>query len=291
MLTWIAMLALAGALAAVPAPPVPEIPLYDEPPKGWERATQVEVSEASADGPHVVRNVTRPTLTVVLPDAGRATGAGVLVIPGGGFFALAFDDQGLEVARWLASQGLTAFVLKYRVEATPPDRKALAARMQALMGALAADPDGVLPGEATAEDDARAAFALLLRRAAEFGVDPHRVGVLGFSAGAFMAIDLATAPTARPAFVGDLYAPVRRSVRVPPGAPPMFSAFAADDPLFGQATTQSFARWRQAHAPVELHVYETGGHGFGMRAQGAASDGWMDDFRLWLAAHGWTRNP
>ena len=290
MPTWSSALAMGAVLGGCqPDHPAREISLYDVPPRAWETPSRVETADASPDGPRVVRNVTQPTLTVVLPLAGTASGVGVLVIPGGGFFALAIDDQGLDVAHWLASWGITAFVLKYRLEAAT-DRKSMQTHMQQLMGALAADPNGLLPGEATADLDAHAAFALLRKRAAEFGVDPSRLGVIGFSAGAFMAIDLAAAPGVRPAFIGDLYAPVRSGVRVPEGAPPMFTAFAADDPLFAKVVTASFDRWRQAGAPAELHVYEAGGHGFGMRPQGKPSDGWTGDLYRWLVFHGWVKS-
>jgi acetyl esterase/lipase len=231
----------------------------------------------------------RPTITAVLPDSAKATGTAVLVIPGGGFFALAIDEQGLDVARWLADRGAAAFVLKYRVEPTSAERKALQQRMTILTQAVKANPDGILRGERTADEDARAAFTLLIHRAAEFGVDPTRLGVLGFSSGGFMAIDLATGPKPRPAFVGDLYAPVRRWVHVPDGAPPMFTAMAADDALFGKNPAQSFEMWRDAHAAVELHIYETGGHGFGMSPQGTTSDEWIVDFYRWLGTRGWVQ--
>jgi acetyl esterase/lipase len=236
----------------------------------------------------MLRNVTAPTLTAYLPEADKATGVGVLVMPGGGFAALSIDQEGTEVARWLAERGIAAFVLKYRVEATDPDRAVFfAAFMKKLAGG--GDPRAMLPGEAEATADGRAALAMIQHDAARYGLDRQRIGVLGFSAGGFMALSLGVDPALHPAFVGDLYAPVRPGMTVPAGAPPLFTAVAADDPLFGKVTTASFEAWRAAHAPAELHVYARGGHGFGTRKQGTTSDSWLDDFYRWLGSIGMTR--
>jgi len=285
----LAGLFIGGWAAAALASPAPQThPLYGTPPAGWEHTGRAEISEGwPPDNHRMLRNVTAPTLTAYLPDADKATGVGVLVMPGGGFAALSIDQEGTEVARWLAERGIAAFVLKYRVEATDPDRSAFfAAFMRKLSGGV--DPKAPIPGEAEATADGRAALALIQHDAARYGLDRDRIGVLGFSAGGFMALALGVDPALRPAFVGDLYAPVRPGMIVPKGAPPLFSAVAADDPLFGKVTTASFEAWRAAQAPAELHVYARGGHGFGTRRQGTTSDGWIDDFYRWLGSIGMT---
>jgi acetyl esterase/lipase len=279
-----------GWAAAVLATPAPQtLPLYSVPPSGWEHTGRAEITEGwPPDNHRMLRNVTAPTLAAYLPDADKATGVGVLVIPGGGFAALSIDQEGTEVARWLADRGIAAFVLKYRVEATDPDRSAFfAAFMKKLTGG--GDPKAAIPGEAEATADGRAALMRIQQDAAHYGLDRQRIGVLGFSAGGFMALSLGVDPALHPAFVGDLYAPVRPGVVVPARAPPLFSAVAADDPLFGKVTTASFDAWRAAHAPAELHVYAKGGHGFGTRKQGTTSDGWLDDFYRWLGTIGMTQ--
>jgi acetyl esterase/lipase len=231
----------------------------------------------------MLRNVSAPTVTAFLPDPAKATGAGVIVAPGGGFFALSIDEEGNDVARWLAARGVAGFVLKYRVQPSPPDSKAF----WELFG-KPRSYDQTAPGEAEATEDARAALQKIRASASSFGVDPARIGVLGFSAGGFVAVDLAVDSTSRPAFVGVIYAAVRRSVSVPADAPPMFAAIAADDPLFGGEATSGYASWHAAKRPVELHVYEKGGHGFGMRVQHLPSDGWIDAFHAWLVSQGIT---
>ena len=276
---------MTGALGS-PAPQTS--PLYATPPAGWNNTGRAEISEGwPPDNHRMLRNVTAPTLTAYLPDPARATGVGVLVMPGGGFAALSIDQEGTEVAQWLADRGIAAFVLKYRVEATDPDRTAFfTAFMRKLAGGV--DPKAPIPGEADATTDGRAALARIQTDAARYGLDRNRIGVLGFSAGGFMALALGVDPALHPAFVGDLYAPVRPGVVVPANAPPLFSAVAADDPLFGKVTTASFDAWRAARAPAELHVYARGGHGFGTRRQGTTSDGWLDDFYRWLGSIGMT---
>ncbi len=287
LLSALLVASLATGAAAAPAPQT--LPLYAVPPAGWEATGRVEITEGwPPDNHRMLRNVTAPTLTAYLPDADKATGVGVLVMPGGGFAALSIDQEGTEVARWLADRGIAAFVLKYRVIATPADKGTFFASFMKALG-KGFDPNAVLPGEAEATADGKAALSLLQTNAARYGLDRSRIGVLGFSAGGFMALALGADPALHPAFVGDLYAPVRPGTVVPTGAPPLFSAVAADDPLFGRFTTASFEAWRAAHAPAELHVYARGGHGFGTRKQGTTSDGWLDDFYRWLGSLGMTK--
>ena len=232
-----------------------------------------------------VRNVTRPTLRPVLPDPAVATGAAALVVPGGGFVALDMGNEGMEAARALADAGIAAFVLKYRTEETPSGTAGFAAGVAAGVGAfLAAGPDAAIPGEEAALEDAQAALGLIRERAADWGVDTDRLGILGFSAGAITSLNavLAGEPVA---FAGLLYGRMA-AVEPPEGAPPLFVALAADDPLFGAAGFGLIDSWRSAGQPVEFHYYAGGSHGFGMGQRGTTSDSWFTSFLAWLDAGG-----
>ncbi|HEY1605795.1 MAG TPA: alpha/beta hydrolase [Allosphingosinicella sp.] len=244
-------------------------------------------------GSAFARNVTVATLTPYLPDPAKATGTAVIVAPGGGFRTLSMENEGSDVARALAARGVAAFVLKYRLVQTPPDMPGFERSMREMFSG-AARPPPMDPAQAAASiapqlADARAAFALVRRRAAEWHVDPARVGMVGFSAGAMLTLATALSGSdAKPAFIGIIYGPLA-AVTVPPDAPPMFVALAADDPLFGNAGTGLIDAWRAARRPVEFHLYEQGGHGFGMYPKETTSTGWFDAFARWMGMHGWIK--
>ncbi|WP_258046993.1 alpha/beta hydrolase [Sphingomonas folli] len=237
------------------------------------------------------RNVTEATLTPFLPDPARASGAAVIVAPGGGFRTLSMENEGYDVARALAARGVAAFVLKYRLNQTPGEMTAFAESMRAMFSGTAARPPR--PDAATMATqlapqlaDSRAAFALVRRRAAEWHVDPAKIGMVGFSAGAMLTLATTLTPgDARPAFIGTIYGPLT-GVTVPAEAPPLFVALAADDPFFANAGFGLIERWREAKRPVEFHLYEQGGHGFGMYPKTTTSTGWFDAFTRWLTMHG-----
>ena len=241
-------------------------------------------------GSAFARNVTVATLTPYLADPAKATGAAVIVAPGGGFRTLSMENEGSEVARALAARGVSAFVLKYRLNQTPRDMAAFERSMGEMFSGAAArppsSPDAAAANLAPQIADARAAFALVRARAREWHVDADRVGMIGFSAGAMltMATTLAS-EDAKPAFIGNIYGPLG-AVAVPADAPPMFVALAADDPLFGNAGIGLIDSWRGAKRPVEFHLYEQGGHGFGMYPKETTSNGWFDAFVHWLGMHG-----
>jgi acetyl esterase/lipase len=268
------------------------IPLYTGIAPGSEGAAQQEKWARVRDD-FVARNVTRPTLTPFLPAKGKATGAAVIVAPGGGFMVLSMKNEGIDVARYLADHGIAAFVLKYRLRPTPVDDQEMQADMARMMAGprTPADrppadrpPPGALP---LALDDAQQALRMVRSRAAEWGVDPKRVGMVGFSAGAgtTMGTALRNDPAARADFIGIIYGSLG-AVLVPQPAPPLFVAIAADDPLLGGGDFGLIKAWREAKAPVELHYYEHGGHGFGMRTQSLTSDLWADQFYAWMKARG-----
>jgi acetyl esterase/lipase len=238
------------------------------------------------------RNVTVATLTPYLPDPANASGAAVVVAPGGGFRTLSMENEGSNVAKALAAKGIAAFVLKYRLVQTPEDMAGFEQSMRQMFSGAAArpprpsTPDAMAASIAPQLEDARAAFALIRRRAAEWHVDPNRIGMVGFSAGAMLTLTTAVAgQEAKPAFIGNIYGPVA-SMTVPADAPPMFVAVAADDPFFGNGETGIIKSWIAAKRPVELHLFEPGGHGFGMYPKETTSTGWFEEFARWLDMHG-----
>ena len=239
------------------------------------------------------RNVTVATLTPFLPDPAKATGAAVIVAPGGGFTTLSMENEGWDVARALASRGVAAFVLKYRLRQTPASIDDYEKSMAAMFAGMARTPapprpsgGDMMAGLAPQLADARAAFALVRKRAAEWHVDPDRIGMVGFSAGAGLTMAATLAgQDAKPAFIGIIYGSLA-PVTVPADAPPLFVALAADDPLFGNGGYGLIDSWRAAKRPVEFHLYEQGGHGFGMYQKETTSTGWFDAFARWLGMHG-----
>jgi acetyl esterase/lipase len=254
-------------------------------PESWGRLI-AEVGGQHMDA-RIARNVAVPTMTPVLPDRAHATGAAVIVAPGGAFLSLSMDSEGYDVAHWLADHGIAAFVLKYRLDPTPADDGAFMAFVGKRMAAAThvdKVPDITDPHAA---EDALRAIELVREGAARWQVDPKRVGIIGFSAGAMTALQsvLTSRTGAGPSFVGFIYGPMA-AVKVPADAPPLFAALALDDPLFGDKGFGIVSAWQQAGHPVELHAYERGNHGFGMGRPGTTTTLVMPEFRLWLETNG-----
>lgn len=240
------------------------------------------------------RNVTEATLTPFLPEPGTATGTAVIVAPGGAFRVLSMENEGWDVARALAERGVAAFVLKYRLNQTEAD---LAQFEQSMSQTLASTNLGALSAELAAPNlglqvaDARAAFALVRSRAGEWQVDPDRIGMIGFSAGAMLTMATEYAgEDADPAFLGNIYGPMA-ATQVNEESPPMFAALAADDALFPEPEFGVVTSWLKAGRPTEFHLYERGGHGFGMYQKDTTSTGWFADFVAWMDMHGWLEEP
>jgi acetyl esterase/lipase len=264
------------------------IPLYDGVAPGCESATYKEIWTNAFGRETWVRNVTQPTLTPFLPAKGKANGAAVLVIPGGGFQFVSISNEGWPVAERLAKQGVAAFVLKYRVDKTPEATDAFAIEMSARFQAPKPDAPplpNVQQAIELAKGDAQTALRMIRHNAAKWGIDSKRVGMLGFSAGAMtiMATTLADAPDARPDFIAPIYGFM--TTVTPPAKPqPMFAAIASDDPLFGKQGFGLVESWQKVGGSVELHVYQGGGHGFGAQKKGTTSDLWLDQFIAWMKA-------
>ncbi len=235
-----------------------------------------------------VRNVSQATLTPVLPPKGTGSGAAVIVAPGGAFLGLAIEAEGYRVARWLADHGVAAFVLKYRTLPTPADFDIFRREISAVRtgtGKASFAPPADTP--AAALEDGIAAIRLVRSRAGEWNIDPARIGMMGFSAGAFLtlSVTLSGDAAARPAFIGPIYGRFQAR-EVPKDAPPMFAAIAADDGLFARQGFGLVESWVKAGRPVEFHLYQNGGHGYGTGAPGTTTMDWLTDFRRWLDVNG-----
>jgi acetyl esterase/lipase len=242
-------------------------------------------------GHPMARNVQQATLTPVLPDKGKATGAAVVVAPGGAFVMLSMQDEGWAVAHWLAGRGVAAFVLKYRLRPTPVAVDGFLAELNKVLVSAGATGDKMtLEATADAVNDGRAALRLVRARAKEWGVDPARVGMMGFSAGAMTTLGVAlnASPDTMPAFIAPIYGPVT-AVTVPAAAPPLFVAMAADDPVFAHRGFGLIESWNAAKKPVEFHLYQRAGHGFGVGAPGTTTLGWLDSFFRWLDMNGFLK--
>jgi acetyl esterase/lipase len=273
-----------------------EIRLWPDLAPGSAAATQQETSFVE-NGLSVLRNVVTPTLAPYLPDPAVANGTAVIIAPGGGFFMLSWENEGTKTAEWLRDRGVACFVLKYRIADTGPTQEDFVAYVTALLARagstdeqraanLAATLEPLLQAGAAA--DGIRAMHLVRERAAEWNVAPDRVGMLGFSAGGFLAthVALEAPPTARPDFIVAIYGGDARS-GVGPDAPPLFTLVAADDTLCLRACVDTFERWRAAGRPAELHVYAQGGHGFGMARRGLPVDTWIERVADWMAAQGY----
>ncbi|MBS1793015.1 MAG: alpha/beta hydrolase [Acidobacteria bacterium] len=272
--------------------PTPEQPAAIVLGTGKLPESKVEESWHSQYGSKFARNVSVATLTPFLPEKSKATGAAVIVAPGGGFMTLSMENEGWNVAKALNEKGVAAFVLKYRLNPTPaalPDFEVALREM--FSGAARRPPAPKDPSEALAPQiaDAAAAFGLVRSRAKEWNVDPDRVGMIGFSAGAMLTMSTALyGKDVKPAFIANIYGPLM-AVAVPADAPPLFIALAADDPFFANSGYGLIDSWRAAKRPVEFHLYEQGGHGFGMYKKETTSTGWFEDYAAWLRMHGFLK--
>lgn len=238
-----------------------------------------------------VGNVTKPTLTVFPAPADKATGTAVVICPGGGYNILAWNKEGTEIAEWLNSIGVTGVVLKYRVPAKQGT-----------------------PREAAPLSDVQRAMGLVRQHAAEWKIDPKRVGVLGFSAGGHLSaslganherrsyepVDAADALSCRPDFtlliypaylVGGRGAPktareLAPEVKVTANTPPTFLVQTEDDSVRVQSSLYYYLALAEAKVPAEMHLYARGGHGYGLRPSEFAVSHWPDLAAGWLRSLG-----
>ncbi|AWW32901.1 alpha/beta hydrolase [Echinicola strongylocentroti] len=245
-------------------------------------------------GDPMARNISTATLTPFLPEPGKANGTTVIVAPGGGFRWLSLGNEGWEVAEALAEQGITAFVLKYRLHPTPESLEDFSNSMNSTFDeASKSTQDGEdrprpRRGLSDQLEDAEAAYAMIVERAEEWGVDTDRIGMIGFSAGAGLTMhSTLNSETMDLAFIGPIYGGMGE-VEVPKNAPPMFNVIASDDFLFnGQFGV--IRSWYEAGIPVEFHLYQNGGHGFGLGNPDRTSNRWFEAFIYWLDVNGFLK--
>ncbi|MEK7831522.1 MAG: alpha/beta hydrolase [Acidobacteriota bacterium] len=294
------VLSISGAVMAQQ----PVIPLYPGVAPGSEEAKQREVSFVNPDKQTRIRNVTQPTLTAFLPERGKANGTAIIIAPGGGFMHLAIEKEGNDVARWLQARGVAAFVLKYRLMNTGTEEE-----YQKRAAALARPPQPQ-PGTATVTTaptenperrkviaqciaDGRQAVKLVRQRAAEWGIAPDRIGLMGFSAGGILTMGVVMEHDAgsRPNFAAPIYGGSTNALPVAADAPPLFIAVADDDQTFSASSAKLYLEWKAAKRPAELHIYSKGGHGFGLTNRGWPVDSWVDRFGDWLQTQGLLKAP
>jgi acetyl esterase/lipase len=296
------MLRYASILALVLAAPVTGpaaepvvLDLWPAKPPGETAVLPPESEVAGKPGQRPVKritNVSKPTLSVFKPPREKDTGAAVVIAPGGGYNILAWDLEGEEVAAWLNSIGVTGIVLKYRVPRRPDQPKD-----QPPVGAL---------------QDGQRAMSLVRSKAKEFGINPQKLGLLGFSAGGHLTawvstnfdrrnyepVDEADAVSCRPDFAILIYPgylvernrpeQLSADIRVSEKTPPCFFVHAYDDGVTPENSVRMFLALKKLKVPAELHVYGTGGHGFGLRPEGKPSGTWPGRCEDWLRTLGVT---
>lgn len=268
-----------------------QIFLYEGKPKGSENWTWDEaVSEKNIFNTKVVYNVTRPSITAYVPE--NPNGTAIVVAPGGAFHTLSIDSEGIDVAKWLNARGITAFVLKYRVARSFTDDpvKELMGKMSNFK-TLDEENAPIIP---LATEDGMNAVKYIREHAADYKIDPKKVGFMGFSAGGTltMSVVYSANDARRPNFVAPIYAYENAIIgnNMPKEKTPIFVAVAADDQLgFMPHSINIFKKWFDAKQPAELHIYEKGGHGFGMRKTNTSSEGWIDNFGNWLKMQGYMK--
>ena len=277
-----------------------EIRLWPGRAPGSEAWTIAETTTRSPSGDRIISNVSDPTLTVFLPDAAVATGAAVVVAPGGALRLLGWDNEGVRAAEWLNTKGIAAFVLKYRTlqmpppqtpggGATPPVAPSAAAPRQEMVirnGNANPEPDDARLAEVLRMGiaDAQQALRLVRRNAVMWRIDPDRVGIMGFSAGGGVAVGTALAQRtdASPDFLVSLYGPSLMDVNVRPDTPPIFIAVGATHFNVTNGCLALFAAWKAGGRPAEIHVYDQVSAGFGMTKRGLPVDGWTERLHEWL---------
>jgi acetyl esterase/lipase len=244
---------------------------------GSEHWTQKEVTIENTPVGTVIFNVVTPTLTAYLPERSKATGTGIIIAPGGAFVALAIDLEATSIARWLQRRGIAAFVLKYRIVEKHGN------------GIPEMDMDTA--GRYGIADGIQA-IKVVREHAADWRVSRDRIGFMGFSAGAMVTSGtvLQQDSAARPSFAAMIYGgPFGVMPPIPPKLPPLFLAWAQDDPVARDAIVKFQDALTRAGQKPEIHIFSAGGHGFGLKHQGTTSDHWIDAFYNWLDAQGLTK--
>jgi acetyl esterase/lipase len=237
----------------------------------------------------LVYNVANPTLTVFKPDKSIANGTAVIVCPGGAFHILSIESEGTDVAKWLNSKGITAFVLKYRLVKCETDNPF--AELMPLMSNFKKLDSINAPIVQLAIQDGLTAIKYVREISDKYGLDKHKIGIMGFSAGGTLTIGATLNSTSetRPDFIAPVY-PYCGAVNIsniPKNEPPAFITAATDDNLgLASHSVMLYSNWIASGNTAELHMYSKGGHGFGMNKQGLPVDTWYERFGDWLTLMG-----
>jgi acetyl esterase/lipase len=259
-----------------------EILLWPQGAPGSEGKPEKEIIITAKNGERGIYGVHRPSITPFLPSKEKATGAAVLVIPGGGHRVLAWDHEGPNLAKWLSERGVAAFVLKYR---------------------LARETNSTYKLEVHPLADTRKAMETIRARASEWGIDPKKVGVAGFSAGGELAAMAAgnfdfggaqvesASEESKPNFQALIYPGKSKQIVPTKDSPPAFLACAYDDrPDISEGLAELYLRFKKVGVKTELHIYATGGHGFGVRETNTKPAGaWTDRFLDWMKDSGFVK--
>jgi len=268
------------------------IKLYEGKAPGSENWTQKE-AEMYSDlfKTEVVYNVTDPSLLVYqVPKGVKNTGTAIVIAPGGGFQSLSINREGKELAQMLSKKGITAFVLKYRLNKTETNDPAR--EMMDKLKDRAAFEKNSLATIQLAAQDGKNALNYVRNNASKYGIDTKKLGIIGFSAGSTVAMEtvLDNKTGQLPDFVANIYGgprPELLSVKAPEKKIPMFVCAASDDQLkLAPRSIQMYNKWLDAGQSVELHMYSKGGHGFGTGKQNLPVDSWETRFEEWLALQG-----
>ena len=255
--------------------PEREIALYEGVAPGSEKWDWSERAITAGKGNPMVQNVVRPEVQYYPAPKAKAVGTAMIVAPGGGWRNLMMSYEGVDIVRRLNEIGVDAFILKYRLTYTP------------LAGSVAGpNPQAGQNIRELSGADGQQAVRVVRQHATEFGYRADRIGMIGFSAGGGVLLSAVAGPAdSRPNFAAAIYAADAGKTTPPDGAPPMFIAVAADDQSVGyQGSLDLFSAWRKANIPVELHIFQTGRHGFGKKG---GADHFMDRLEEWLKVNGW----
>jgi acetyl esterase/lipase len=240
-------------------------------------------------GNDIVYNVTQPTLTYFPADLATANGTAVIIAPGGAFHILSFVNEGTDVAKWLNAKGVAAFVLKYRLVHSLTDDPSN--EMKPLMSDRKALDAVNAPVVKLAMMDGLNAVAYVRSHATEYKINPNGIGFMGFSAGGTvtMSVIYNAEDSNRPNFIAPIYAYTGLAIgdSVPKQETPAFIVAATDDQRgLASHSVGIYSKWIAAKQPAELHMYEKGGHGFGMRKHNIPTDTWIERFGDWLDQRG-----
>lgn len=264
------------------------IKLYTGKAPGSENWTQKEAQMYSdLFKTEVVYNVTDPSLLVCKPAKGvKNTGTAIVIAPGGGFQSLSINREGIELAEALSKKGITAFVLKYRLNKTETNDPAR--EMMEKLKDRAAFEKNSLATIKLAAQDGKNALKYVRDNASKYGIDVKKVGIIGFSAGSTVAMETVLDNTEEqlPDFVANIYGGPREELlklATPEKKIPMFVCAASDDQLkLAPRSIQLYNKWLEAGQSAELHMYAKGGHGFGTGKQNLPVDSWLNRFEEWL---------